>query len=140
MHNLHHRPLKTVHPFLSKHYRYAVVGASRNPAKFGYIVFFDLLHANFAVTPVNPKLKELGGVKAVARLQDLRPRPDVAVVIVRPEAGLTVLDDAVAAGMKKLWFQPGAESAEIREKAGKLGLEIVADGSCIMVARRLFNL
>ncbi len=137
--SLHARPLKFAHPFVSKHYRYAVVGASANPEKYGAIVFFDLLHDGFMVTPVNPKLDQLGGVPAVARLQDVAPAPDVAVVVVPPTVGLGVLDDAVAAGIRKLWFQPGAESDEIRRKAVALGLEIVADGSCIMVTRRLLG-
>lgn len=140
MKHLHHRPLKTVHPFVSKHYRYAVVGASANPEKYGHTVFFDLRHAGFEVVPVNPKLRELDGVRAYARLQDIQLPPDVAVVVVPPAVGLTIVDEAAAAGVKKLWFQPSAESSEIREKAEKLGLQIVADGSCIMVVHRQFGL
>lgn len=140
MKHLHHRPLKTVHPLVSKHYRYAVVGASANPAKFGHVIFFDLLHAGFNVTPVNPKLSELGGVRAAARLQEVTPKPDVAVVVVPPSVGLSVIEDAVASGIKKLWFQPGAESAEIVQRAHTKGIEAVADGSCIMVVRRQLGL
>lgn len=140
MKHLHHRPLKYVHPFVSKHYRYAVVGASANPQKFGSIIFHDLRTAGFMVVPVNPKLTELDGIEAVKSLREVLPKPDIAVVVVPPTVGLAVLDDAVAAGVKKLWFQPGAESPKIREKAQNLGLQIVADGSCIMVVRRQFGL
>ncbi len=137
MKHLHHRPLKAVHPFLSKHYRYAVVGASSNPAKYGNIVFRDLCDAGFTVVPVNPKLEELGGVKAVASLKDVVPAADVAIVVVPSEVGLGVLDDAKAAGVNKLWFQPGAESDEIIKAAKQWKIAVMADGSCIMVARRL---
>ncbi|MBI4090017.1 MAG: CoA-binding protein [Candidatus Kerfeldbacteria bacterium] len=140
MKHLHHRPLKSIHPFVSKHFRYAVVGASADSEKFGNVIFYDLLHAGFIVVPVNPKLSELGGVSAVGRLQDVTPKPDVAVVVVPPSVGLTVIDDAVAAGIKKLWFQPGAESPEVIQRAREKGLEVVADGSCIMVVRRQLGL
>ncbi|MBI5404690.1 MAG: CoA-binding protein [Candidatus Kerfeldbacteria bacterium] len=137
---LHHAPLKDVHPFVSKHYRYAVVGASENPSKYGHIVFFDLKNAGFAVTPVHPTMKQLGDIPAAPSLRHLVGSVDVAVVVVPPTIGLEVLDDAQAAGIMKLWFQPGAQSLEIHEKAARLGLDVVDDGSCIMVARRLFNL
>jgi len=132
-------PLKHVHPLVGKHYRYAVVGASADPEKFGHIVFFDLKHSGFPVVPVNPKLIELGGVPAVRRLQDITPPPDVAVVVVPPAVGVKILDDAKEAGIPRLWFQPGAESEEIRRKAAELGLKALANGSCIMVARRLMD-
>jgi predicted CoA-binding protein len=136
MKHLHHRPLKSVHPFVSKHYRYAVVGASANPAKYGHTVFVDLLHAGFDVVPVNPKLNDLDGVPAYARLQDIKPPPDVAVVVVPPAVGLAIVDEAATAGIKKLWFQPGAESSEITRRVREKGLKAVVDGSCIMVVRR----
>lgn len=138
--DLHRAPLKDVHPFISKHYRYAVVGATANPAKYGNIVFFDLKHAGFSVLPVHPTMTELGGIPAVPSLRRLRGEVDVAVLVVPPTVGLEVLDDAAEAGIRKVWFQPGAESDEIRQKADRLGIEIVADGSCIMVARRTLGL
>lgn len=137
----HHRlPQKDVHPFVSKHYRYALVGASTNPAKYGHIVFFDFLYDGFNVIPVNPKLQDLGGIPAFASLRDVKPPPDIAIVVVPPNVGIGVLDDAAAAGVRKLWFQPGAESDEIVRKAESLGLRVIADGSCIMVARRLLGI
>ncbi len=136
MQKLHHWPLKAVHPWVSKHYHYAVVGASANPEKFGNIIFFDLKNAGFMVTPVNPRLRELGGVKAVSRLQDMMPKPEVAIVVVPPDVGMKVIDDAVEAGVKKLWFQPGAESPELQKKTADAGLDAITDGSCIMVVRR----
>ena len=48
-------------------------------------------------------------------------------VIVPPSAGIGVLEEAAELGIKRLWFQPGAESAEVIEKADELGLQIVYD-------------
>lgn len=140
MRALHHRPLKTIHPFVAKHLRYAVVGASADPEKYGHVVFDDLRRAGFMVVPVNPKLPSLGGRPAAPDLRAMTPAPDVAVVVVPPAVGLRILEDASAAGIAKLWFQPGAESAAIRQRASELGLDVVADGSCIMVARRQLGL
>ncbi len=126
--------------FLDSSYRYALVGASANEAKYGNIVFKDLRSAGLTVIPVNPKLKELDGVPAAAAVEEIKPVPDVVVVVVPPSIGLDILRRAAAAGIKKFWFQPGAESDEIREEIEKLGVTAMADGSCIMVARRSFGI
>lgn len=137
MRTLHHRPLKSIHPFVSKHYRYAVVGASENHEKYGNVVFRDLHDAGFTVVPVNPNADSVEGVPTVRRLQDAKPVPDVAVVVVPPTIGLSVVNDAHEAGIRRLWFQPGAESEDIRKAAAQWKIDVMADGSCIMVARRL---
>lgn len=123
--------------FLDRTYTYAVVGASADPAKYGHRVFRDLVSAGFSVVPVNPKKPEVRGVPAVATLADIQPHSDVAVFIVPPKVGLKVMEEAAKLGIKKLWFQPGAESAAIRQRGTELGLTLMADGSCIMVERKL---
>lgn len=137
---LHERqPLKRIHDFVSSHYRYAVVGASNDPSKYGHIVLQDLRQVGWQVYPVNPKHKTISGLRCYPSLKAIHPPVDVAVFVVPPTVGLTLLDDAKAAGVKKIWFQPGAESEDIRAKAKTLGLQIQADGSCFMVARRQLN-
>lgn len=128
--------LKQVHRFISKHYRYAVVGASSNPEKYGNVVFNDFFRAGFHVYPVNPNEQSIEGQRAYPTLEAIAPPVDVAVVVVPPTVGLTILDRAKSANVTKLWFQPGAQSEEIRKRAQQLGLDIQANGSCIMVTRR----
>lgn len=131
------QPLKRIHDFISSHYRYAVVGASDDPSKYSHVVFQDLRRAGWHVSPVNPEHQTVAGLKSYPSLKAIHPPVDVAVFVVPPAIGLSLLDDAKLAGVRKLWFQPGAESEEIRAKAKMLGLQIQADGSCLMVARRL---
>lgn len=122
--------------FITSALHYAVVGASANESKYGFKVFRDLCRGGFTVQPVNPKLESLLGCHAAPSLATANPKPEVAVVVVPPEVGLSIVDDARAAGVTKLWFQPGAESEAIRKKAADLKLDVMADGSCIMVERR----
>lgn len=121
--------------FFAPGFRYAIVGASESHHKYGYKVFHDLKSAGLSVIPVNPKMTELDGIAAVATIENIQPLPDVAVMIVPADIGLGVMERAATAGQKKFWFQPGAESKEIRERAEALHLEVMADGSCIMVER-----
>lgn len=132
--------MATPQDFLNSDYHYAVVGASANHDKYGYKVFRDLHEAGLTVTPINPKLTELDGVPAAATVEMIEPRPDVIVFVVPPAIGLEVLEQAAAAAFKKFWFQPGAESPEITEKVGELGVDAMTDGSCIMVDRRMLGI
>lgn len=122
--------------FLNSQFVYAVVGASRNHEKYGHKVLRDLAEAGWKVVGVHPTETDIDGVPVFSGLNVVTPKPDVAVVVVPPAVGLHILDDAKAAGITRLWFQPGAESPDIVQHAKELGLEIQADGACIMVARR----
>lgn len=122
--------------FLQKSFRYAVVGATTNQVKYGYRVAKDLSSAGFEVVGVNPKYQQIDDVLCVASLTDVQPKPDVVVFVVPPTVGLGLLSEVKVLDINKVWFQPGAESEEIRAKAAELGLQAMADGSCIMVARR----
>lgn len=122
--------------FINKAFFYALVGATTNKEKYGYRVLMDLHGAGFKIVGVNPKYKEIEGVVCYPSLKALPQNPDVVIFVLPPEVGLRVLDEMTALKITKAWFQPGAESEEIRIKAARLGIWAVADGSCIMVARR----
>ncbi|HDJ26423.1 MAG TPA: CoA-binding protein, partial [Candidatus Bathyarchaeota archaeon] len=64
---------------------FAVVGASRDPNKYGHRVFKDLLEAGYEVYPVNPKADEILGRKCYPDLRSLPKKPDVVVFVVPPK-------------------------------------------------------
>lgn len=121
--------------FIRKNFHYALVGATTNQEKYGYTVLKDLSGAGYSIVGVNPHYQEIEGVIIYASLKDIPQKPDVVIFVVPPEVGIKILDEVASLGIKKVWFQPGAESDEIRVKAKKLGLAAQADGSCIMVTR-----
>ncbi|ADT84384.1 CoA-binding protein [Thermococcus barophilus] len=93
----------------------ALVGASKNPAKYGNIILKDLLKKGFKVLPVNPNYDEIEGIRCYKSVEELPKDVDVIVFVIPPKACLQAVKRAVETGFKKLWFQPGAESEEIRE-------------------------
>ena len=111
---------------------WAVVGTSTSPAKWGYRVYHALQRRGYRVYPVNPRAKAIDGEPCYPSLAALPERPDVVSVIIPPKLGLAVADDATAAGIERLWFQPGAASAENVAYATALGLRVVAD-ACVLV-------
>ncbi len=82
----------------------AVVGASRDPAAIGSMVFRHILHApsRGTVYPVNLEAESVHGVRAYPDLSELPERVDLAVVAVPAEAVLGVAEEAIHAGAKGL--------------------------------------
>jgi acetate---CoA ligase (ADP-forming) len=78
----------------------AVVGASGNPSKFGYMTMDSLLRAGYEgdVYPVNPKHAQLFGLKTYPSLTDVPGTVDVVVVIVPADAVPGVLREATVKG------------------------------------------
>jgi predicted CoA-binding protein len=71
-------------------------------------------------------------MKCFHRLADL-PEPVGAVFIsVPPDQAVAAIRDAAAAGVRRVWLQPGAASPYVLGVCRDLGLETVAD-ECILM-------
>lgn len=120
---------------LDKKFLYVVVGASNNPAKYGHIVFKDLLEAKFQIIPVNLKEKEILGQKVYKRLSDIPEQIDIVVSIVPPQVSLEIAKQMVDLKLKKFWMQPGSESNEVIDFCKHNNIEYSV-GKCIMVEKK----
>ena len=78
----------------------AVVGASKDPDKWGYQVVRSILGGGFggAVYPVNPRGGEILGLPVYERLRNLPEPPDVVVVSLPATFVPAVIDEAAQAG------------------------------------------
>ena len=88
----------------------AVVGASSDKNKYGYKVFKMLINLGYNVFPINPKLKELDGIKVFKKISDIEENIDAVSFIIPPEQAESVLEEVNKKGIRIVWFQPGAES------------------------------
>lgn len=113
---------------------FAVAGASADPNKYGHIVFRALLASGRSVVPLNPKGILIEGVASFPDLRAMDWVPEAVSIVTPPQATRTVVDAAIALGVKRLWMQPGAEDAVACQRAREAGLELIDDGSCILVA------
>lgn len=82
----------------------AVIGASTDPTKVGYVVLSNLLAADFAGTvyPVNAEHRSVRGVRAYKSVLEIPDPVDLAVVAVPADQVESVLDGALAKGVKTL--------------------------------------
>lgn len=120
--------------FLDKENTFAVVGASRDPQKFGYQVFQDLKNAGYNVYPVNPNVSEILGFKCYPNLQDLPGNPNVVDVVVPPKATEQIVETCKKLGIIKVWMQPGSESDTAIKFCEENGIDVVY-GVCVMIER-----
>lgn len=112
---------------------FGVVGASVDRSKYGNKVMRCYQMKGLRVVPVNPKEREVEGVMCVASVSDLPAEVSSISVITPPAVTERVVDEAVLKGVKNIWMQPGAESQVAIEKCVKAGINVIADGSCILV-------
>ena len=112
---------------------FAVAGASANRHKYGNKVFRALLDSGREVYPLNPIAEGIEGQRAYARIADLPIVPESLSIITPPEITRSVVADAIAVGVKHIWMQPGAEDAQASESARQAGINVIDDGSCILV-------
>jgi predicted CoA-binding protein len=90
--------------------------------------------------PVNPKLGTLDGQTCYPNLSAIPKPVDGIVIVIPPSKVGPVLREAAELGIRHVWLQPGAGSEEVIALGGKLGLELVHSGPCVMVeAQRLWR-
>ena len=120
----------------------AMVGASANPLRPSYPVFSYLrTRSPFDVTPINPAIAEIDGVKAYPSLKAYaaeRGAPDIVNVFRKPSEVVSVAREAIAVGAKAIWFQYGVINEEAIDLADKAGLNVVVD-RCLKVESARFN-
>lgn len=121
---------------LSKIRKIALVGATRNPEKFGYIILKDLTKKGFELFPVSPNYDEIDGIKVYKNIEELPSDVELIVFVVPPHIGLGELKKAYNKGFRRFWFQPGAESQEIIEYSKTLNDAEFSFIKCIMVMTR----
>src|SRR3972149_658164 len=80
----------------------ALVGASDDPRKYGYMTLRSILEAGYTgkVYPINPKGGEIMGVKVYPSLKELPGTLDLAVIVVPAQFVPGVLREAAAKGAK----------------------------------------
>ncbi|KAF8208863.1 CoA-binding protein, partial [Mycena galopus ATCC 62051] len=90
--------------------KFAVVGASANPQKNGFVAVNYLLERRRDVVPINLKGSEIRGLKCLKTLSELPdPQSTSVSVVVPPKVTLEILKQAKALNIFGLWLQPGAE-------------------------------
>jgi predicted CoA-binding protein len=112
---------------------FGVVGASVNRDKFGNKVLRCYIQHNLQAVPINPKEASIEGIPCVASVMDLPEDAKSISVITPPHVTEEVVKIAIRKGIESIWIQPGAESAVAVNLCLENNINVIADGSCILV-------
>ncbi len=111
---------------------FGVAGASSNRAKYGNKVLRCYLQNDRSAIPIHPLETEVEGQVAYKDLASA-PAIESLSIITPPAVTEKIVDQAIGAGVKHVWMQPGAESQTAIERAREAGLIVIAGGPCVLV-------
>ena len=112
---------------------FAVAGASTNRDKYGNKVLRCYMQNDKKVIPINPRAETIEGLPCVASVLDLPDEVASLSIITPPKITEQVVAQAAEKGIKNVWMQPGAESEAAVQFCHDNGINVIADGSCILV-------
>ncbi len=112
---------------------FAVVGASANRNKYGNKVLRCYQRNNLNAIPVNPHEDQIEGVDCVAAVTDLPAEVESISIITPAQITEKIVQQAAKKGIKNIWMQPGAESPAAIQYCREHNLNVIADGSCVLV-------
>jgi predicted CoA-binding protein len=75
-------------------------------------------------------------VAAFASVGEVPSAVEALSIVTPPAATRQVVADAIAAGVQRIWMQPGAEDDQAIDDAREAGLMVIAGGPCILVAMK----
>lgn len=128
-------------PFFSPQRVYAVLGASNNSAKFGFKITCWYVDHALPVVPINPTASEIVGEKTCPTIQETLkyiqgqyPGNDgLSLSVLTPPSVTKTALDVDLEGVKSIWFQPGSYDDDCIKLVQSKGIELTADGHCILV-------
>jgi len=112
--------------------RLAVVGASAAGKGFGTAAYRALKKKGYKLVPVHPSAATIEGDPAFHSLAEIPEPVGGVLVVVPPEQTEKVVEDAIAAGVKRIWMQQGAESERAISRAREAGMQVVS-GHCVLM-------
>lgn len=111
---------------------FGVAGASKNRDKYGNKVVRCYQQSGRQVIPVNPAETLIEGLTCVKTV-DALPAEAGLSIITPPQVTDQVVAAAIARGIRNIWMQPGAQSPAAIDACTAAGVNLIADGSCVLV-------
>ncbi|VUT24776.1 MAG: succinyl-CoA synthetase subunit alpha [Candidatus Methanolliviera sp. GoM_oil] len=123
----------------------AIIGASGTPGKGGYALIENMTKTDFKrkVYPINPKRREILGLKTYPKINKLPEVVDLAIIVINNEAVPQMIDECGSFGIKNVIIESGgfAEASErgkelekdVLRKARKFDMRVMGPNSIGMI-------
>jgi predicted CoA-binding protein len=110
----------------------AIAGVSRNPKKFGHVVFKTLLEKGFEVYPINPEVDSIAGTPCFRSVSALPLSVHSLVVITPKPQTRAVVAEAISKGIDNIWIQQMSNTPEALELVKSHPINLIAK-ECILM-------
>lgn len=114
--------------------RLALVGASNKPNSFGLIAYTTLKQRGYELFPVNPNYQTVAGDRCYKSISDLPEGIESAVFMLTPELAVQSVAEAKTKGIRRIWFQQGANYEAAIKSARDAGIDVVCKKCILMYA------
>jgi len=109
----------------------AIVGASRDPGKAGYLILKNLLEAGYKgkIFPINPKVQKILGIKSYPSIENISDEIDLCVIVVPSEIIPQILNQCGKKRVKSAVIISGGfrETGKEGEELEKTLVKIIND-------------
>ncbi len=112
----------------------AISGVSRNPQKFGNMLFRTLKGKGFQVFPVNPNADSIDGDTCYHSLNDLPSEVSTLLIANHKRDTAEIMKAAIEKGFRHIWIQRGCESEEALQLAHENNINLVCKSCFLMYA------
>lgn len=109
-----------------------ILGASTNPARYSYLVANKLVRKGYPIVNVGVKKGEVAGVE-IEKPDQVYSDIDTVTMYVGPTNQPVYYDYVLATRPKRIIFNPGAENAELAQKAKDAGIDVVEACTLVMI-------
>ncbi len=112
----------------------AVVGASRNPKKFGGTVMQELKDKAFELYPVNPNADSIQGFKCYRTIESLPDDVKHLLMVVPKSESVSVATQVADKGVKMVWVQQMSDTPEAIKILEEAGISVISNKCILMFA------
>ncbi len=112
----------------------AVVGVSRNPKKFGNVIYRELKKKGYNLFPINPNAEKIEGDNCYPNLLSLPEKIDAVVINVPPNQTEKVVREVKQAQIKRVWMQQGSQSKKAEDYCLENGIDCISNECILMFA------
>src|SRR5262249_24573655 len=124
--------LKMVRDFLAQK-RIAMVGVSRDNRTYSAKLFDELCCREYDMVPVNPRTDKVQGRECYARVQDIQPPVQAALLMTSATLTEDIVRDCAEAHIRHIWMYRASGTGAVNQRAVELcddwGIQVVA-GEC----------
>lgn len=103
----------------------AISGVSRNPKKFGRVVYDHLLERGFKLYPVNPNADQINGERCYKDIASLPDHVDRLYIVTRKDQTAKALEEAAGKGINRVWIQQRSENEEAVRLAEENNINLI---------------